>query len=89
MSYRQLVTWGYYYWPVFLILVSLGFLPAELYAVFTNTSNTLSDYAWYELGVNPSLGKPLIHSAAWFLTQGVYLVMVAWLWRHIWFRQYT
>lgn len=80
--------WGYMYWPLYLTAVSAGFLPAEIVAIATNTRNTLSYYAWHELGVMPG-GKPLPDTAAWFLTQAAFIVMVIWLWRHIWYHQYA
>lgn len=84
----RIVTWGLWYWPVFLITASVAFLIPEILALVTNVSNTLSDYAWHELNI-PRPGTPVIHSAAWLLTLGVWLVMAFWLTWHIWFRKFT
>ena len=81
-------TWGVWYWPVFLIVTSLLFLGPEIYALLTNTLNTLSDYASTQLGLNLSVTARQIHNAAWFLTQGVSLVVVIWLWFHIWYLKF-
>lgn len=81
-------TWGNTYWPYFLIAVSLLFLVPETYALLTNSLNTLSDYAWRMLHV-PTRGQHWSHTAAWLLTQGMYVVVSYWLWRHIWYHQYT
>ena len=80
----QAATWGKWYWPIFLILVVMEFMPAEIYAIATNTANTLSDYSWHELGVPAQEGVPFVHNAAWFLTLGTYLVVSTWLAWHIW-----
>lgn len=82
------ITWGHVYWPWYLAVTAIGFLTPELYALFTNTDNTLSDYAWHELGVSLST-KPIVHSAAWLLTQGMFIVMAIWLVLHIWYHEYT
>ncbi|MGH9436814.1 MAG: hypothetical protein ACRD22_02725 [Terriglobia bacterium] len=77
-------TWGHEYWTWALIAIALLFLPAELYALFTNTANTLTDYSRYELHVS---GQVVLtrQSAAWVLTLGTYLVVTTWLCGHIWF----
>jgi hypothetical protein len=84
----KVATWGNQVWPWFLIVVTVAFLSFELYALFTNTANTLSDYAWRELHLSTARQR-LVHNAAWFLTQGAYLVTIAWLWQHIWYHRYT
>ena len=79
---RHLVTWGAYYWPVFLIGVSLAFLIPEAYAFFTNPGNTLSDYSWMELKVTGS-GR---HILAWYASLFAWLVFAVVITAHIWFR---
>lgn len=80
-------TWGHAYWTVFLLVTSALLIPAELYAVVTRPANTLSDFSWYELGVYPG-EKFFAHNAAWFLSQGVFLVLTLWLWAHIWYGEF-
>lgn len=77
-------TWGPHYWPWALIAVTVIIFGPELYALFTNTANTLSWYSQTELHVRP-LVPFTRHNAAWLLTQGVYLVVAFWLWLHIWY----
>lgn len=84
---NKIATWGYMYWPWYLAATALAFLVPEIYALFTNPRNTLSDYAWHELGVSLS-AKPAIHGAAWFLTQGVFILIAMWLVFHIWYAKY-
>lgn len=78
-------TWGLWYWPAFLITSSLAFLIAEIIALATNVANTLSDYAWLEMGLLPLTGKNPVHTAGWFLSLGVTITVMAWLIEHIWF----
>ena len=81
-------TWGNIFWPVFIIAVSVVFLVAESYALTTNVTNTLSDYAWRELGIPVNSTKPVLHTAAWLLSQGAFIVVAVWLWRHIWYHEF-
>jgi hypothetical protein len=76
-------TWGLWYWPAFLIVTSLAFLPAEVTALFTNSVNTLSDYSWFELSVDPHLTR---HTIAWAFSLIVWLLFVTVITGHIWFR---
>jgi hypothetical protein len=80
-------TWGPDYWPWVLIAVSITIGVPEIYAIATNTANTLSWYSWHELHVTP--GQPFSrHTAAWLLSQGLFLLMTFWLWLHIWYAQF-
>jgi hypothetical protein len=83
------MTWGRHYWPVFLIAVSLAFLIPEILALATNAKNTLSDYAWYELDITTPQEHFSAHTAAWFLSLGMWLVIAIWLSYHIWFETFT
>ena len=83
------MTWGKQYWPVFLIAVSLAFLVPEILALATNVKNTLSDYAWYELDITTPQEHFSAHTAAWFLSLGMWLVIAIWLTYHIWFEALT
>lgn len=77
-------TWGLLYWPFFMSTVSLLFLPAELIALFTNSVNTLSDYSWYELGVNGRMIPS--HPIPWGLSFIGWVLFVVVITGHIWFR---
>lgn len=78
------MTWGRQLWPVVLIIVSLLIIVPETWALLTNWSNTLSDYARYELGIN-TFQVPLDkHTAAWFLTLILWSMFAGWLTYHIW-----
>ena len=83
------MTWGRHYWPVFLIAVSLAFLIPEIAALATNAKNTLSDYAWYELDITTPQEHFSAHTAAWFLSLGMWLVIAVWLTYHVWFQKFT
>jgi hypothetical protein len=77
--------WGNYYWPRGLAVVSVAFLIPELYALFTNPANTLSDYCWRELNVSASWGHGA-HSVAWWLSLAAWLLFTVVITLHIWFR---
>lgn len=79
-------TWGLTYWPIYLIVVSLGFIPAETTALITNPANTLSDFAWRELGF-PDKASPVPYTAAWYFSFAAYVMVVVFLAIHIWFRR--
>lgn len=78
-------TWGPHVWPWWLIAVAGSFLGLEIFALITNHANTLSDYAWRELGVQ---GVRSVHTAAWALTLGAWLTMAWFLTEHIWFMKF-
>ncbi len=79
-------TWGDDYWPFFLIFVSLLFLGPEIAGLIGNPANTLSEYCWRELHVGLSFGAGR-HTVAWWLSLAAWLVAVAVLTGHIWWRQ--
>ncbi len=79
--------WGERYWPVWLIVVLCTFLGPEIYALVTNSANTLSDWIWTILHVR-SAQSPLKWSAAQLLTFGAWCVLVWWLTLHFWFHLY-
>lgn len=83
------MTWGRQYWPIYLIVASLGFLIPEVIALATNAKNTLSDYAWYELNITTPHERFSAHTAAWFLSLGMWLVIAVWLTYHIWLETFT
>lgn len=82
LSHFQGITWGLWYWPAFLISVSLAFLAPESVAFFTNHANTLSDYSWLQLSVN-STGR---HIFAWYASLIAWSVFTVVITAHIWFR---
>jgi hypothetical protein len=77
------MTWGKFYWPVFMLAVSLAFAGPEIYALFTNQANTLSDYSWDELNIH---GRFPIHTLAWNISLIVWLLFVIVITMHIWWR---
>jgi hypothetical protein len=81
------VTWGLYYWPFAMVIVSAVVLPAEFYALFTNPSNTLSDYCWHELDVTRAL-EINDHGAAWWCSIVMWGLFVAAITLHIWYRSW-
>lgn len=77
------MTWGRYYWPFFLVLSGLLFLIPEIIALVTNFRNTLSQYSWAELHVNPHIA---VHTMAWYISICGWLLFVIVITAHIWFR---
>jgi hypothetical protein len=76
------MTWGRVWWPVWIILTTCLFLGPEIYALVTNYRNTLSQYAWTELNVNPHIH---VHTIAWFLSLAGFVLAVIVLIAHIWY----
>jgi hypothetical protein len=76
-------TWGLIYWPIFLTAVIAAFSGPELGAFFTNDRNTLSEFAWYELGVG---GRYDPHTPIWWITLIGSLFIIATVIGHIWFK---
>lgn len=76
------ITWGLPYWTGFLITVSIGFLVAEFIALFTNVWNTLSYFAWYEMGISGTISP---HTPAWWASLIAWCVFVVVITAHIWF----
>lgn len=77
--------WGNWYWPAGLSVLSLLFVPAELFALLTDPNNTLSDYCWRELGISKAL-EVSVHGAAWWASLIAWLVFVVIITLHIWWR---
>lgn len=78
-----MITWGLAYWPKYMIVASLAFIIPETVAFFTNASNTLSDFAWYELGINGTINR---HDFAWWISLIAWAMFVIVITGHIWFR---
>lgn len=80
-----MITWGLIYWPIWLTIIGVTFLPMELYALFTNQANTLSEYCWKELDVTRAFTFSA-HSFAWWaslIMWGFFVVIIS---LHIWGR---
>lgn len=83
------MTWGNWYWPIWLIVVLLSFLPMEIFALFTNHKNTLSDWIWVHLRITATttVGQ---WTAADLLTFLAYVsIFILWLPWHFWFHRFT
>lgn len=78
--------WGNKYWPIWLSVMVVSFLAPEIYALTTNSVNTLSDWVWRSLNVTKNQQD---WTAAHFLVFGVWLVLVIWLTFHFFFRRFT
>jgi hypothetical protein len=72
---------------MFLSVMSACFIAGEGYALATDWRNTLSQYAETELHYTAGQGF-FQHNADWLLTQGVFLVIVFWLYWHIWYHKF-
>jgi hypothetical protein len=79
---QQVMTWGKYYWPFAMLLVSVIIGGPEIFALITNPNNTLSDYSWFELGVH----KHFVPTISWYASFGVYIIVAVVLAIHIWFK---
>jgi hypothetical protein len=77
--------WGNWYWPVGLTVVAVAFAVPELFALFTNVNNTLSDYCWRELSVNVAWGHGR-HTFAWWASLALWVSFVVAITGHIWWR---
>jgi hypothetical protein len=77
-------TWGAWYWTAALLAALALFLPAEIFGLATNPANTLSDFSRWQLAEYP--GEPAaLHAWPWFASQAAYVLIVMWLWGHIWY----
>lgn len=77
-------TWGPHYWPWFILTVVVLFGVPELWALATNSFNSLSDYSWAQLHVGQKY--PLIHTVAWFASLIIWLLFVVVITWHIWWK---
>lgn len=90
-----MMTWGYHYWPTFLIVSGLwvisGFGIPETIALVTNPAthldNTLSFYARTELHVSVATANTL-HTGVWWVTFAAWILFVVFITAHIWFAQF-
>jgi hypothetical protein len=86
---RSAETWGNDYWPWALLAVVLIIMIPETIALATNAANTLSDWVWRVLHVNPGGGAisgwTFLHYAFFVLWVGLFV----WLTYHFFFRDIT
>lgn len=77
------------YWPVWLAVLTVSFLVREIWALQSGRpQDTLSDWVWKALKV--AVNKPVSDwTAAHFLVFGCWLVLVAWLTFHFFFRRFA
>jgi len=80
--------WGNTYWPAWLALLLVTFLPAEIYGLATGGKNTLSEWVWRTLKVtaDESFWK---FSATDYLVFGTWIVLVSWLTLHFFLHKFT
>jgi hypothetical protein len=76
-------TWGLIYWPLYIVAAIALFAGPELVALFTHSSNTLSYFAWWELGIG---GRYNPHTVFWWVSLLGFIAITATLIGHIWFR---
>jgi len=80
-------TWGDWYWPTWFMFMVISLLVPEIYALCTNVHNTQSYWVWRALKVEVTHTTPW--TAAHFLVFGAWLVVMAWLTLHYFFRRFT
>jgi hypothetical protein len=81
------VKWGDVYWPIWLGVMTITMGVPEVYALITNTRNTLSDWVWDQLNVTTEQQLPW--TAAHYLVFGAWITVVSWLTWHFFFRRFT
>ena len=81
------ISWGLVYWPFAMVIMSAVFLPAEIWALFTNPANTLSEYCWHELNVTRAL-EISGHGVAWWASIVMWGFFVVAITLHIWYRSW-
>lgn len=79
--------WGDWYWPLWMVVVSVSLLGPEIYALSSDSRNTLSDWVWVKLQVTTTQQLPW--TAAHFLVFGGWLTLTVWLTWHFFFRRFT
>lgn len=82
------MTWGRWYWPVWMAVLFFSFLGPEISALIVNHNNTLSDWVWVQLKVDPTQ-KQQQWTAAHLLVFGVWCLVVYWLTFHFFYRRYV
>jgi hypothetical protein len=66
-----------------MLVAAIAFAIPEVYALFTNAQNTLSDYSWDELDLH---GRFPIHTLAWNISLICWLLFVIVITMHIWWK---
>lgn len=82
MAAHSVITWGRWYWPAYFAVVAVGFLPAEIYALITNVWNTLSYFAWHEMGIGGTYSP---HTPGWWISLIAWCLFTVVITAHIWF----
>jgi hypothetical protein len=84
----HVATWGNWLWPTWLGIAVGIFLAFEVYALCTNSGNTLSAWVWRALKITraENIGA---WSATDFLVFGCWLTLVLWLTGHFFFGRFT
>ena len=82
------ITWGNAYWPAWLGVLLLAFIPAEILGLLGGGQNTLSNFVWQHLKIakNEAIWQ---WSALDFLLFGGWLTVAVWLTLHFFFRRFT
>lgn len=80
-------TWGNTVWPIWLGIAVSVFLGFEIYALRTNSANTLSAWVWRGLKIS-SNESPFQWNATDYLVFGVWVVLFTWLTFHFFFGRF-
>jgi hypothetical protein len=85
---RDVTFWSAYWLGWFILTFVVGFLPAEIYALATNTQHTLSWTIWHLEGFLP--GQSVVNwTAVHVLVGGALLLVLGWLIGHLVFGIWT
>jgi len=79
------MTWGRWYWPVWMIVGCLTLGIPEIVALCRDVRNTLSYWVWGALNVEVNRDW----TAAHYLVFGGWLTVVSWLTWHFFFRRFV
>jgi uncharacterized RDD family membrane protein YckC len=85
----KVATWGNLYWPIALPIILLIIFIPETIALVTNAKNTLSDWTWNILHVQPGGGPISGWTVLHFFVFVIWLGLVIWLTYHFFFRDIT
>jgi len=81
------VTWGRWYWPLWLTVTTVTLMGPEVFALTEHAKNTLSEWVWEQLSVPAEQQLPW--TAAHYLIFGAWLTVISWLTWHFFFRRFT
>jgi len=82
------ITWGHWYWTIWLGVLLVAFLPAEILGLVQGGQNTLSNFVWQYLRIakNETMWQ---WSATDFLIFGGWVTITVWLTAHFFFRTFA